>query len=210
MPDIAAILSYVDRKYPNQESEANKITDLDAIHKRIYVHINRLSSNFVIHTDVTIADQLTYLFPTNCLPENVDLLQVSDNSGNVWYQFKYAGIRDYISDGRYWTKNTEGSYALAEFGELIPVNDRGIQIFYYKTPATISIATDIPELDEKYHDLLKYALISELASQGHNPDTEIADFYQRKYDEFMADVQDKLADAISGRPTRRAQAEEDW
>jgi hypothetical protein len=207
---VQDIITYANRKFSNSESDANKIIDLDGIHKRIFLKLSRLTNSYVKHEDVTIADQLTYTLPTDCLPENIILIQVSDSTGENWYDFKYAGLKDYISDDRYWTKDTVGTYALLEYGEVVSENDRGIVIYYYKTPTTLSAVNNTPELNPLYHDLLKFALIQEIASQGHNPDTEIADFYQRKYDEFMREVESNLYDAASSRPTRRCVAEEDW
>jgi hypothetical protein len=208
MPTVQEIIAYADRRFPNSESDANKIIDLDGIHKKVYIRINKLANKFETHNDVTVKDQLTYQFPDDCSAENVILLQVSNDNGKEWYDFEYKGLLDDIN-GRCWTKTPDG-YALVENGEPIASNDRGIRIYYYPRPATLTAVTDTPELDADYHDLLKYALVNELASQGHNPDTEIADYYQRKFDEFMQVVEYNLTERTNSKATISSVVEEEW
>ena len=207
---VSELITFIDRKYSNSESSANKILDIDAIHKRIFMKLSRLSNNYTKHTDVTIADQLVCNFPADCSPENVISIQVSDLAGEEWTEYKYAGLKDYISSGYYWTTDTAGTYALLDYGEVIATNDLGIIIYYYKTPATISLVTNTPELDSLYHLILAYQEISDLASQGHNPDAEIADFWQRKADELFAEAKDDLYEKNNSKPKRSCQATEDW
>jgi hypothetical protein len=69
---------------------------------------------------------------------------------------------------------------------------------------------DVPNLNPDYHVLLKYALINSAASQGNNPDTEIADFYQRKFDERLKKIKDDISERYSQTPNQTAQAKEWW
>jgi hypothetical protein len=207
---VAELIAFIDRKYSNSESSANKILDIDAIHKRTFMKLSRLSNNYTKWPDVTIANQLVYNFPSDCSPENVVLIQVSDASGEEWTDFKYAGLKDYISSGNCWTTDTVGTYALLEYGEVISTSDRGIIIYYYKTPASITLTTQTPELDSLYHLIIAYQEISDLASQGHNPDAEIADFWQRKADELFAEAKDDLYEKNNSKPKRSCQAVEEW
>ena len=109
------ILACVDRKYPNVETQANKIIDLNRIQKTLFMKLKTIVSKSKVS-------------------------------------------------------------------------------YYDRTPTTIAIAnlSESPTLEADYHDLLVFALIQELASQGDNPDTEIADYYQRKYDEFLNDIKESI------------------
>lgn len=109
------ILTVVDRKYPNQESQANKIIDLNRIQKNIFMKMK----NIVTKSKISYYDRP----PTEITTLNLD---------------------------------------------------------------------ESPTLEVNYHDLMVYALIQELASQGNNPDAEIADFYQVKYDEFFDEIKDSV------------------
>ena len=76
-----------------------------------------------------------------------------------------------------------------------PIDTAGyeIRIYYFRTPNTLTATTDTPQLEDQYHNLLKYGLISMIASQGHNPDTQIADYYQRKFDEQFMIVEQNIS-----------------
>jgi hypothetical protein len=85
-------------------------------------------------------------------------------------------------------------------------------MYYYPRPATllVSTLTQVPDLDPDYHSILCYLLIVELANQGHNPDTEIADYWQRKADENMNQIILSLADRASRARTKTNEADEVW
>jgi hypothetical protein len=214
MPSVQQILDYADRKYPNQETDANKIIDLDDLHKKIYVQIARLKNDYEIYETTTVADQLTYALPSNCTIDNIITVEVSQSTtitaSTEWNTHDYAGLKDDIDNGYFYGRATSSTIALTADG--LPINTAGlsIRIFYYKTPNALSVVTDTPELDSDYHDLLKYGLIQSLASQGHNPDTEIADYWQNKYDEFLQEVKDSLSDRENSAPNQSNQVEEHW
>ena len=206
MPSVNQIIAYADRKFPNSESDANKIIDLGDLHKEIYVKIARLKNDYEIYETDTIADQLTYSLPSNCSIDNIIAIKVSQtatiDSDTGWDTFEYAALNDDVSSGNYYGRATNSTFALVKNGAPINTAGLSIRIFYYKTPASLSAVTDTPELDSYYHDLLKYGLIQSLAIQGHSPDTEIADYWQKKYDELLRDIEKNLAYRYSGAVNR--------
>jgi hypothetical protein len=214
MSTVQQIIDYADRKFPNAETDANKIIDLDDLHKKAYVQIARLKNDYEIYETETIADQLTYSLPSNCTIDNIIAVKVSQSAtittSSEWDTYEYAGLNDKIDNGYYYARATSSTIALTKDG--IPINTSGlsIRIFYYKTPAALSAVGDTPELDSDYHDLLKCGLIQTLASQGHNPDTEIADYWQKKYDEFIEEVKESLSDRYNSSPSSYNQNEEWW
>lgn len=215
MPTVSQIITFADRKYPNQETDANKIIDLDGIHKAVYVKIARLKNqNEIDGGTTTTANQLTYPLPSNCTIDNIIAIKVSQTttitSSTEWDTFEYAGLNDDISSGNWYGRATDSVFALVKDGLPITTAGLSIRIFYYKTPNALSAVTDTPELDSDYHDLLKFGLIQTLASQGHNPDTEIADFYQAKYDKFIEDVESSLSDRDNKAPSQSSQVIEYW
>lgn len=214
MPTIQQIIDYVDRKYPNSETDANKVSDLNDSHKRVFVSLARLKSETEKYEDTTIANQLTYNLPSDCHIDDVALVKVSQtteiSSSTEWDTFEFAGIKDDVSVGNYYGDGGNGLISLVQ--DDLPITTAGlsIRIFYYKRPNALS-SSDMdatPELDEDYHDVLKFQLIAELASQGHNPDTEIANFWQAKADEFLREIEESLSDRYNKAPTQSCQAEE--
>lgn len=214
MPTVAQIIAYANRKYPNTETDANKIIDINDLHKKIYVQIARLKNDYEIYETTTIADQLTYSLPSNCTIDNIISIRVSESTAisasTAWNTYEYAALNDKIDSGYYYARATDRVFALVEDGLPICTAGLSIRIFYYKTPAALAATTDTPELDSDYHDTLKYGLIQALACQGHNPDAEVADYWQRKYDEFLDDVKENLSDRSNSASNISNQSTEWW
>lgn len=214
MPTITEIIAYADRKFPNSETDANKIIDINGMHKKIYVQIARLKNDYEIYETVTIANQLTYSLPSNCTIDNIISISVSQSTtitaSTEWDTYEYAALTDKVDTGYYYARATSSTFALTKDGLPISTAELSIRIFYYKTPAALSAVGDTPELDSDYHDLLKYSLIQDLASQGHNPDTEIADYWQKKYDEFLDEVKENLSDRSNSASNLGNQVSEYW
>jgi len=216
MPSIQQICDYVDRKFPNTETDANKVSDLNDIHKSVYVKIKRLKSEFEIYETITIADQLTYALPSDGSVDNIIALKVAQSSpvtaSTKWDTYEFAGVNDDTTTGHFYSDATNNVVSLLVDDLPIATAGLSIKIFYYKRPNALSSAdmTAIPELHEDYHDYLKFQLVSEMASQGDNPDTEIADFWQRKADEFLKDIESSLSDRYNKTPTQSSQCEEWW
>lgn len=214
MPTVQQIINYVDRKYPNQESDANKIIDLDNLHKHLFVEIAKLKNDFEQHEITSIADQLTYSLPDNCTIDNIISVKVSQDttitSSTEWNTYEYAGLNDDTTTGYWYGNGGNGLIVLLDYDEPINTSGYSIRIVYYRRPNALDAVTDTPELNADYHDLLKFGLIQELAAQGNNPDTEIANYWQAKYDEFLARVKDSLSDRYNKAPNQSHQVQEWW
>ena len=101
------IFAWVDRKYPNSESTANKVIDLNEIHKEVYIRLKRLKHEYEEHEDLTVANQLEYTLPTDCTIDNIISVQVSDDAdvttATEFTEYEYAGLKDYLDNGYYYT-----------------------------------------------------------------------------------------------------------
>jgi hypothetical protein len=193
-------VDYAKRKCPSLETDANLVIDLNDIHTELFVKLKRLSAQYEQYEASTVADQPAYTLPTGCKFENIIKVQVGTSSENTDYdEYKYAPIVTDIAAGNFYVQGTEGTYFL--FQDELAINEAGrsIRIFYYPRPTefTSSDMTVVPDLDEDYHNYLKYRLIAEIASQGNNPRTQIADYWQRKADEFLADITRSLSDRFN-------------
>jgi len=214
MPTVQQIITYADRKYPNSESDANKIIDLNDIHNNIFTIISRLKNDYETYETATIANQLTYTLPSKCQLSNIISIRVSASAtittSTIWNEFEYAGFNEDVSRGYYWGRGLGNTIVLVENDLPLATAGLSIRITYYETPTQLSSVTDTPELDDYYHSLLKFGLIQELASQGQNPDTDIADYWQSKYDEFLNEVKKDLSEKNNAAPIGSAQIEEWW
>lgn len=217
MSTVQQICDFADRKYPNSETDANKVSDLNDIHKRVYVKIAKLKNELEPYEITTIANQLTYNLPSDCSIDNIVSVKVPQSTtitaSTEWDEYNFAGVNDDTTSGYWYGDGGNGLIALLK--DDLPISTAGlsIRLFYYKRPNALSSAdmTATPELDEDYHDVLKFQLVSELASQGQSPDTEIADFWQRKTDEFLAEVEKNLLKRYKKAPAvRYTTVREEW
>lgn len=216
MATIQEIITYADRKYPNQETDANKVLDLDDIHKDIFTIVSRLSNDYTTDEDVTVADQATYALPADCMMNNIIAIKTSASAtvttSTAWNSYTFTGVNDDDSYGYCWGYSSKGYIWLHYNGLPIATDDLELKIFYYPTPATLVVGSlsAVPALDVYYHSLLKYALIQSLAAQGQNPDTDIADYWQAKFDEFMNKIEKNLSENYSQNPSSNNQIQEVW
>lgn len=210
---LTQIIAYVNRKYPNQETDANKVLDLDMIHKDVFMKIRKLSNDYVIYQDATVADQSFYNLPTGCRVEDIVRLDVETGVDTEIYDtFEYAGIKDTITDRKVYLRAEEGTYAMFDNEDPIAVTGKNIMMYYYPRPTTLlsSTMSQVPDLDTDYHSVLCYLLIVEMANLGHNPDTEIADYWQKKADEMMNQIVLSLAERQAAARTKTNECDEIW
>jgi len=213
MSTVQEIIDYADRKFPNTETTANKVIDLNNLYIDDYIKIKRLSNEITIYEDITVAGQVFYTLPPNSKISDVVKVTVANTSDALEFDtYVYGGIKDEIDCGNYFGPIEGNSFFLLKDGNPLETSGLELFIYYYKRPAALSASalSVSPELDEDYHSVLKYGLIAELASQGHNPDTEIADFWQRRHDEKLKDIFDSLSSRYDSTPLQIKQMESYW
>lgn len=221
MSTVQEIIDWVARKYPNHgETDANLIKDLNDIHKEIYTKISRIKNKREIWSFQTVANLAAYDLSDGCTMDMIVSVQVSNtvnpSTAEDYDTYEYAGLNDDISSGYYYydggTNPDTGvnMIGLVIDGDIIQTADLEARVYYNVRANELTLVTDTPNLNADYHTLLKYALVSSVASQGNNPDTEIADFYQRKFDEFFKVIQDDIAQRYNQTSNRISQCEEHW
>jgi len=218
MPTAQQIINWVDRFFPNIETSANKLSDLNDIHKALYIKLQRLGNTITLDaTQTTTSGTLSYTKPTNCTFDNIVSIKVSQTTGTpdantVWDTFKYAGENDDVSIGSYYSKDVTDDTKIALTMDGSPISTTGLVIRnrYYARPADISSFSDTPDLDEDYHDLLKFKLAQRLAISGSNPDIDVANGWQAEYDEYLRDVMISIGDRDMKAPSEINQSEEYW
>ena len=111
MPTVAEIITFAKRKTKESgsETDANLIIDLDGIQDEIYLELNKYRlafSYFDIYSTLSVAGTLNYTLPVDCKVENIQSIQMSQNTSidddTEWDTFEYAGIDDDITTGYIW------------------------------------------------------------------------------------------------------------
>jgi hypothetical protein len=218
MPTVQEIINYVDRKYPNTVTTANKVIDLDSIHKKIFMELNKLSNNYTSANVLTVADQKVYALPNLCRHPNIVRIDTSNtdtvSDSTIWAVHNYKGLNDEKTGGYTYGYISPTEFSIEYNGYPLKEDDLVIRVFFYPYP--VALTSDVtglaatPQLDSDYHDLLKFALISEIASEGQYPDADIADYWQARYDEFMKNVKESLYSDSTMFPVSNLQIKEEW
>lgn len=217
MPTITELKSWINNKYPKSVSiystDALLATDLNDAQDEVFIDLdNRLGNDYKISTSiVTVANQLAYDLPSDCIITNIVKIEVANSSGE-YEEYKKIGIAEYLPYGKYYTRGEIGKFNLYFDRAAITTSDLTIKIYYYPSPATLSSSSmsTVPSLNVKYHNLLKYKLAQKCSSTGENPDVEIANYYEMLYQEYLAKVKEEIQsnDATCGEYGN--QTEERW
>ena len=211
MATVAQIIEFANRKFPNSETDSNKTADLNDIHNNVYLKIKRLKNDFDITESTTVANQATYTLPTGCKIENLVRVTVSKSETNVEFDtYDYAALNDDVKVGRYYVPVTDTVIALFDGGEPLKTSGLTIMFYYFAEPVQLSSTTQTPNLDPMYHNALKYALVAEIASQGRHPHTEIANYWQSRYDDFVREIEKDLTEKFNTAPVLSNRAVEHW
>lgn len=188
---VSAIIQYIRERYPKVNNTTNYpdslfITDLDLIHKEEYVKFKRLKHRYTVDQTVyTLPNQLEYTLPANCTIENIIHLEIAGQ------EYEFADGEQDISIGHYYRYgSTDTSIEIWVDGAAIKdENDLQITIKFYPEPTPLTLATQTPELESKYHNLLIYRLFARIASIGENPDADIANYWETTYMEKYAEAE---------------------
>lgn len=229
MSTVGEIIAWVARKYPNHgETNENLIKDLADIHKEVFTKISRVKNEREIWSFQTVLIPTpdgpeplpTYDLADDCTIDLITSVKVSKtpepSTPEDYDTYKYAGINDDITCGHYYydgginPDTGVNMIGLVIDGDAVKVADLEVRVYYNKRPNELASLTDVPNINPDYHTLYKYALVSSVASQGNNPDTDIADFYQRKFDEFFKEIQEDISKRYNQTPNRISQAVEYW
>lgn len=187
---VSAIIQYIRDRYPKVNNTTNYpdslfITDLDLIHKEEYVKFKRLKHRYTVDKSVvTVANQLEYTLPTNCTIENIIHLEIDGQ------EYEFADGEQDISTGYYYRYgSTDLKIEILVDGEAIKTAGLPITIKFYPEPTPLTLATQTPDLESKYHNLLIYRLFARIASIGENPDADIANYWEATYMEKYAEAE---------------------
>jgi hypothetical protein len=211
---LQEIINFLNRKYPSHgESNANIVLDLDMIHKDIYMQLRRLSNRYDIYEFNTVANQMYYTIPQNFRIEDIEKVMVSvDAQGTTFEEYRLRGLKDDNIDGRFYGRGADGTLFLVYDKKAINKTGLKVHLYYFVRPTDLdsSDLSQVPDLEEDYHDLLKFGIVQEIASQGHNPDIEIANYYQQKFEEKLMKVKSDIENKLQNAPLRIAQQKEWW
>jgi hypothetical protein len=222
MPTNAEIISWVRRKYPKATttyiSNVDMLNDLSDINTEILTELGRFSNDpKTDSTVVTEAGQEEYTLPTGCRMPCIISLEVSTDADETdWNKFKFRGANDDISTGYFYLKGTnKGDIKLLIDGKAITTSDLVVRIKYHEdyiklTNAAHTLGEDVPGLEERYHNIYKYALIQSAAATGETPDYDIVNYWAAEYLRYFEAVKDRLLEEYNTTPDELMQVKAVW
>lgn len=222
MATLKDFIDFLDRKFPNHgETNGNIIKDIQDIHTDIFLRLKRLTNEFKTYEKETVAGQLHYTLPSQMRVENINEVLVStDTIGTNFETYSYRGIEESNVYGRYYGRATNGLIFIKKNQEAIKTSGFKIHINYFPRPTDFVFVDEdnptdtellqVPELDTDFHDLLKFGIVQAMASQGSNPDADIANYWQQEFDEKMILVTREMQDRLLSSPLHISQVKERW
>jgi len=184
MPTIGEILTDVDNRLPNQFTSAIKVGWANDIIRQIFKYMNKSK----VYVFTTVKDQPTYALPSDGTIDLVYALKVANTTPTTtstqFITYDYAGLEQNLTGNQYYD-------GLSNNVGLFPTptaSSYEVRIFYKVRPTTLSESslTVVPNINEDYHDIIKFYILMTIAKSGHNPDVQLANNYQLDYDECMA------------------------
>lgn len=165
----------------------------------------------VTDTTVTVADTDEYALPAGC--EDISKIlelgiskQATPDDRYDYTRYSKATRDDYPRSGKgyYQVSDEDGGKHLVIYP--IPTESDLIISVKYMRPLTdldSSTTTQIPEFDSRYHMLLVYYAIRELASAGDVPDTLVADYWGRRWEAGLRELRRAKMQEKAKHPLRR-------
>lgn len=191
MAFLSEILTDIDTRYPNTFTETQKVYWLNLAIKKYYkvAPVEKVS-------DVTLSTSPSYLNSTSDGFRFENLLRVeyynttaaiATTDREEYTLFEKVGTKESKSNDHIY--NSSG--ALGFFPPPSTVNGyitKHLLVKYYKYPDTLTTTattSQIPDMDEDYHEILVHACINTIAKAGINPDIDIANNSQADLNELL-------------------------
>lgn len=114
----------------------------------------------------------------------------SPEEGSVFYEIPYKDYADVLTRTTEdcWFHYIDDDEEYIGFYPDPSTTGKTVRVIYRPTPTAMSESalSTSPDLHYRWHVLLVYGAINEIAASGSNPDTTIANNYARKFNEILA------------------------
>jgi hypothetical protein len=172
MPTLQEISDKIDLKYPNGATDAQVVTIIDTLQKRLY-------RKFRIPTK-TEYDLIADTYAYNLGIKSVLIFDVLVD-GTSYPKKQLTGQSTTTSKYHYFIDDNLAKYPT-------PEEDGTLSVFHYSSPDTLSSSNMgvTPQLDEDYHDIFVYGVCKELAENDQRYD--VASGFAIQYIELESEL----------------------
>ena len=197
--DVTALLAHVDSLYDSEESDAIKVSFMNLALEDLYPYFGPIMTD---NTLVTVADQDNYALPTG-IEDVSDIISLgignqatpSDRYDYTRYHLSKVNEDPMIWNSYYQIYDDAGDKQICLY-PIPSTDDLPISIRYRaRIPElSVSITTDEPAFDSKYHSMLAYYCAKMLCTIGSSPDESQANAFMAMYDEKLNELWRKAMD----------------
>lgn len=181
---VGQVLDDISVRLPHEYTDNSLFLWINETMKKIYKDLAIQER----YSFLTNAGQELYSLPENCSIDMIDHVTKSTlarNQSNPYDWGEFRELRSYLPNER---MNEEGYFdgregAIGIFPE--PTDTRKVDIYYLKKPKMVTSRDDYIELDDNFIDLVKFNVMSIIASAGYNPDIELANEYILLYNNLV-------------------------
>lgn len=188
--NMTDILAEIDEKYPNGLTPDSKARKADMYHKRIYRKLKK--QNFLSINLIT--GQAEY--PISIDPSDIIQVDVRTKNSLIYNTYPLLKVTDSVtSNNYYYIVSDQGIGDWIGLNPLPTDNEDIVTIYYYDTPATLTVGGPSPTLNEKYHMMLVYGVCKDIAENYR--DTDNAFGFVSQYNALETELLGYLQDPIT-------------
>lgn len=179
MPTIGEIITDIDIRLPNVFTTDQKLVWANEVIKKIYKYMNKKEQYPII----TIENEAFYPLPSNCtMDEIVSVIRSNDitiTENTTYSEYTYKGLNENLTGNNYY----DGLNGLIGVYPIPNTSGYTFNIVYEKKPALLSSSdlTATPDINENYHGLITFYVLSVIASSGNNPDIDLVNNFRADY-----------------------------
>lgn len=184
MATVQELLEDIDIRIPNAFTVKQKITWMNQAMRILFKYMN----DTAVTTFTTVENQSTYLLPTDCLLDQILIIEITSDSvvtnQSVFVKYYFSGLLDDLSGNKYYDA-LNGNFGLNPIPDTTGYNGR---IYFRKNPIYLSESnlSAVPEVNPDYQIALEYYVLSVIAKSGHNPDVELANNYTMEFNNIIS------------------------
>jgi hypothetical protein len=192
MPTVVQILADIDRRLPNDFTEASKLAWCNDVQRKLLPYIEQESVyEFVASSSVE------YSLSTNIRIDRIKHVYTGDStaladisSTTIWSEHQYSGADDTLTGYRYYVPNiTHFNTTSVNSIGLFPVSTEvRVARIYFNTLLPALTTLNSPVFNEEWHDILKFGVMEIIAKAGNNPDVDLANNYHMEYREILKEI----------------------
>ena len=181
---VGQVLDDIKIRLPHEYKDESMFLWINETMKKIYKDL-AIEEQYSFTTN---PNKQLYSLPENCSIDMITSVTISTKARNATNPYDWGNfeeLKSYLSNEKMTIKGyfdgREGAIGIYP----TPIDIRKVDIYYLKKPTMVTNRDNFIEIDDNYVDLVKFNVMSIIAMNGHNPDTELANEYILLYNNLV-------------------------